>query len=308
MHNRHGHATITSLSIIVLSLLLLGMLPHRLGDNAALAATRADALGARLNAGVAWESEAEDGTVAYPMIVWEDPEALGGKFVYCSHGWSEGMVTFTVNIETAATYYLWARVKGEGWTKNSFYVHMDDGDPIEYEIPQFGGDWVWGWDLVRPVDRAPVAFALEAGEHTLSFQVREPNAKLDRLLLTDDPTYLPEGASTPLYIWRQEAETGTLSDAMNRGEDIGASACEYVSSSSGFSNAKVTIKFDVVVPGNYYVWVRTRGQDYQHNSFFVSVDESSEFHYEVPQFKEAWDWGWDIVHPDKQEVQPVALD
>ena len=124
----------------------------------------------------------------------------------------------------------------------------------------------------------------------------------------DDPTYLPEGAFTPLYVWREEAEAGALNGTMVEGEDIGASDCEYVYSTVGFSDAAATYTFDVVIPGDYYLWVRAMGESFKDNSFFVSIDGGSEIYYEVPQFEGEWRWGWDVVHADGQEVQPFALD
>lgn len=316
MRNRHVHATVTSLSIVLLVLLALGAMPHRLAGSAALAATEAgisggaassSAQGARLAAGVVWESEAEDGTFVTPMVVGDDTEASGGKYAYCPREWSSGTVTFTVDVTTTADYYLWVRVKGWNWTRNSFFIRMDDGDPLHYEIPQFSGEWAWGWDMVRPVDQAPVVLSLEEGEHTLTFQAREANAGLDRLLLTDDPTYLPDGASTPLYVWREEAEDGALDGAMVKGVDTKASDCEYIYSTIGFSESTATYTFDVVIPGDYYLWVRAMGESYTNNSFFVSVDGESELHYEVPQVEGEWRWAWDAVHVPGQEVQPFAL-
>ena len=55
----------------------------------------------------------------------------------------------------------------------------------------------WHWDNVRNSDQGNqlVTFNLTAGNHTLEFAYREDGARLDRILVTNDPTFVPTGTS-----------------------------------------------------------------------------------------------------------------
>lgn len=63
---------------------------------------------------------------------------------------------------------------------------MDDPPLWTFEIPQVGGSWGFGWQKVRPQP-----YMLAAGTHTIRFQTREANARLDRIALTNQADYVP---------------------------------------------------------------------------------------------------------------------
>jgi len=146
-------------------------------------------------AGFLWRAEAESGQVMAPMAVRADGAACGGQYV-SSQDSNAGQVSFTLSVPQAGNYTLWARARGNQWTGNSFFVAWDSGDPIVYESPPFGEQWVYGWDRVHQVDQPENPFALSAGEHTLYFRGREANAALDALLLTSDGGYVPSGCAS----------------------------------------------------------------------------------------------------------------
>ncbi|MHB8899119.1 MAG: hypothetical protein ACYC6Y_10270, partial [Thermoguttaceae bacterium] len=143
--------------------------------------------------------EAEDGIVFPEMELGEDPRASGGRFVGSSKesqaSTRTGSVTFELEVAEAGTYYLWGRVLAPDPERDSFYVVLSDGfDPAPNSASWHTlHDPEWQW---RPVafDRAktPARFELGAGRTPLQFRVREPGAKLDRLVLTRDPNYIPE--------------------------------------------------------------------------------------------------------------------
>ena len=137
-----------------------------------------------------WEREAENGVIEPPMRVEQDPAASGGKYVLSPS--TSGAVSFTVDIPYSGYYQIWARVRGAGYAHNSFFLSVDDGPPSHYEFPPFTEGWVWGWhEVYADAINAP-PFWLDAGERTLRFAAREADSRLDKVLLTDDPDFIPD--------------------------------------------------------------------------------------------------------------------
>ena len=162
-----------------------------------------------------WAIEAEQGVRSGSMVIGSDPTASACQYVADATAWSDSTVTFDVNVPYAGSYYLWARVKGLDWSQNSFKVSVN-GDPwFHYEIPQFGGDWTWGWDAVHENNQPLIPFLLQAGANSVRFQTREANARLDRVHLVNranvtpteilpcgvTPTATPTPTRTPTATW-----------------------------------------------------------------------------------------------------------
>ena len=131
----------------------------------------------------AGQQEAENGILSGSMAAGRDEIASACYFVADSHAYSGSRVTFALNVPYTANYFLWARVKADDWTHNSFFVIMDAGPAFHYEIQD--GSWAWHWDAVHVVDQAPYIFSLAAGNHTLAFETREANARLDAIYLVN---------------------------------------------------------------------------------------------------------------------------
>jgi len=68
---------------------------------------------------------------------------------------------------------------------------MDSGS---YALWDTVGGSTWGWDRVNNRGVAdPVVYSLGVGQHTLVIKHREDGAKLDRILVTNDMAYVPQG-------------------------------------------------------------------------------------------------------------------
>ena len=182
MHiSRRSRIRSTRLGTLLLTLLTLGVLasPWQ-GGLQAVAAPR----------GIVWQSEAEEGDINGSMMVQWDLTASACAYAYAPE--REGAVNFVLSVPVDGEYYLWARVAGVEAYLNSFYVSFDGGSEIAYEIAQFGGAWgLWGWEQVHQKHEPVVPFVLSAGTHLLRFRPREARARLDRLILTDDPSFVP---------------------------------------------------------------------------------------------------------------------
>ena len=127
--------------------------------------------------------EAEWGALTPPMTVGTDQSASACTYVSTSEV-EAGQVALTFPLPTQDQYYLWARGMGQGWNQNSFWISVDGGTETHWEIPQVDGAWAWVWARVRTVN-------LGAGMHTVQFRGREPNARLDRIEISNWLDYTP---------------------------------------------------------------------------------------------------------------------
>ena len=141
-----------------------------------------------------WWWEAEDGSVTPPLAVHPDQSACADQYVSSDVGWAGGDLEFTIDV-ASGNYFLWARAMGLGWDQNSFWASVDGGDAFHFEIPQNGGVWDWGWAQVHPELQPILPIGLTAGNHTLRFEVREANARLDAVYLTNRPDLRPDDAA-----------------------------------------------------------------------------------------------------------------
>ena len=148
--------------------------------------------------------EAEAGVVGAPMVVGTDTAASSGSFVWLpdTHPANEeGSLSVTFDVPEAGTYLLWGRVIAATTGSDSFYVSANGSGRDAWHVLYGEQSPAWTWDRVSAQgsgsapapETDPRQFFLEAGPQEIRFDGRERGAKLDRLLLTRDPTYVPEG-------------------------------------------------------------------------------------------------------------------
>lgn len=139
------------------------------------------------------DREAENNTYTAPMQTGEDAAASACLYLYDPVGWTgtPGDVALNFSISRADNYWIWGRVMGESWSRNSFWVTVDGGSQIWYEVLQVDDQWQWGWQVVHGINQPVTPFYLSSGTHTIRFQGREPYARLDRVLLVNRASYVP---------------------------------------------------------------------------------------------------------------------
>ncbi|UCG49319.1 MAG: hypothetical protein JSU94_05945, partial [Phycisphaerales bacterium] len=104
-------------------------------------------------------------------------------------------LSYVVNFNAGGpqTYYLW--LKGKAGDRLSDDVHYGiDGSAI-------GSSWcdclklptstAFGWQSLRGDGNRPTLTILSGGRHTVDLWMRDSGVKIDRLLLTSDPGYIP---------------------------------------------------------------------------------------------------------------------
>ncbi len=143
------------------------------------------------------EYEAETATLSEAMFTGVDGLAFDCQFIFSAKntGGGEGSGTITVDVPApGATYYLWARMMGEGETRNSIFVSADNGPEYVVDVPA-DERWHWQQAMQSRSGTTPAAFALSAGSHTITIRGRERYCRVDRIALTNDPRpgfYSPE--------------------------------------------------------------------------------------------------------------------
>jgi hypothetical protein len=101
-----------------------------------------------------------------------------------------GSAKIDLAIPVDGTYTFWLRTYWEGECSNTIQVQIDAQPPF-----LVGGDatyHVWHW--VRfPVSKLTPAPKLTKGAHTVTILHREDGVRIDQLLLTTSPRYVPAG-------------------------------------------------------------------------------------------------------------------
>lgn len=150
--------------------------------------------------------EAERATTLIPSFeAASDAASSGGAYIQ-THNWNDGTARFEFTASGGA-YRFWGRVSmPDPGKENSFFVSVDSSEPDAWDF--FEGEdivvesWAWepislrcgGTDSRHFCD--PLVLELAAGDHALVLTGREINARLDALIVTNDPDYVPSGPLT----------------------------------------------------------------------------------------------------------------
>ena len=105
-----------------------------------------------------------------------------------------GQIKYTVQVDSAGTYYMYARMATPDLGKNSFFVKVDDNDWVDYNSELGGGDLAatgFEWKQVNNMGDT-LALDLDAGSHIIYIAKREAGTQLDKFALSQD-TMPPAG-------------------------------------------------------------------------------------------------------------------
>lgn len=132
--------------------------------------------------------EAEAGDLTPPVRSTSGSAAFGGGWVETPAGTPagsatapSGTATFGFYVPYAATWKVWVRLYGESAAGDSWFESVD-GAARQAISPSKTG--VWTWTVAR-------AYSLAAGLHTLELGGADAEARADRVLITDDPAFVP---------------------------------------------------------------------------------------------------------------------
>ncbi len=130
--------------------------------------------------------ETESGTLSVPIQVVEGADAFGGAWIEMTSGSGspgnpQGIATFGVHLPAAGEWFLWVRAYAPNSAADSWLTSVDGGSWSELSAPATG-DWLW---------QAGGSYVLVDGLHTLELGGLDSGARADRILLTDDPDFVP---------------------------------------------------------------------------------------------------------------------
>ena len=163
--------------------------------------------------------EAEHALIAAPIETRNDPDAANGKYIVYPIGQTvDASATFTFVANQSGNYQVWTRSQKTGTQPGSWSISVDGKADFVYDVFQGTTKSAWTWDLLSErrsnggqID--PKVLTLAAGTHTIEFKARWEDTKLDKILITVDDNYIPNGK-----------------------EEVG-----YMTDTNGMASAKVTL-------------------------------------------------------------------
>ncbi len=133
------------------------------------------------------EAEAPVSPVKKPLVIANDNDASGAKFLRLSKKKPGGQAVYEFEVDSAGDYVIWGRVLSLRKNADTFRISLNDQEPITWEL---GVNPYWTWISVND-NKAIRTFPLEAGRHTLTLYGQERDARLDKLYITNNTTPLP---------------------------------------------------------------------------------------------------------------------
>jgi len=234
--------------------------------------------------------EAESGTLYGSATIGFDQEAASGQYIYGSSSVPKsGRVEYEFQVQETGTYYIWGRCFALSTTEDSFFMVVDgSGDTLTWHLDT---DYnVWKWQKVSH-DFSVQSFQLNAGWHSLSAITRDVNSRLDNIIITNDPAFVPVGTEERSQIAKFEAESGTLTGPIAIGNDTQASGDQYIYATSAVPmSAKADFTFNIESPGVYYVWGRCYALSGTEDSFFIQFDEGQTLTWHLDTEYHVWKW------------------
>ncbi|MCO6449946.1 MAG: hypothetical protein J5I90_04065 [Caldilineales bacterium] len=264
------------------------------------------------------QQEGENGVTYGAFSVGNDPAASNAKFVHVPSGAANSYVTpnddhrveFCVYVPQTGAYRLEARTAAANKGSDSFYFRFDNAGYTTWHLPN--GSY--------STSLAPGSFTLTAGQHQLTFYVRESGARLDQFRLitidntstatptptstntvtlfsTETPTPTPTPTETPTHSGQtacgplaQEGEDGVMNGAFTVGNAPAASNAKFVHVPPGLANSysipnethKVVFCVDVPENSAYRLKARTAAANGGSNSFFVRFDNAGWVVWHLP--------------------------
>ena len=176
--------------------------------------------------------EAESGALSGGFVVGSDSSASSGQFLAPPPGSSSddtpgpARARYTIPIDEAGTYVIWARMRGPSVRANRFWFQVDGG---EWVLERLSTGEVWFWDGLHDDTHygVPLTFPWAAGPHELVLANAVSGVAVDRLYVTARRDH-PPGNDTPCSPPHSIEVQGEClpSCGSQNGKACGAAACE----------------------------------------------------------------------------------
>ncbi|GFD79405.1 hypothetical protein KUL118_22670 [Tenacibaculum sp. KUL118] len=111
------------------------------------------------------------------------------------------VLTYPVYFDTPGTYFVWARAYSSGSEDNGLHVGLNNTWPStsqRLQLCEGKNKWTWSSNQRQKENHCgkPNTIWLdipESGAHNITLSMREDGFELDKIILTQDPDYKPEG-------------------------------------------------------------------------------------------------------------------
>jgi hypothetical protein len=128
-----------------------------------------------------------------PLIRGENFSAQAGAMA---------ILTYPVYFSEAGRYYVWGRAHSTGPEDNGFHFGLNGDWPESSQRLQFCSgkhQWTWSSQQRRKDNHCGTPNTLwvdipRRGQHTFMLSMREDGAELDKIILTKDKSFVPQGA------------------------------------------------------------------------------------------------------------------
>jgi hypothetical protein len=149
--------------------------------------------------------EAESGVLTSPMARANDSMAYGGRYIV-TNTQDSGKAKWTFNVPAAGNYYVWCRVLASSDSHDSFFALPQGSSPDVYDMAE--GSWGpnWQWTVLNgragtgvPLTLDPRIVTLQSGSNMLELDGREVGSKVDKVVVTNDPNYVPTGGNVVTF-------------------------------------------------------------------------------------------------------------
>lgn len=140
--------------------------------------------------------EAELSTITSPFVRASDTNASSSQYVNLPNGSGNnttspggpGVISASFNITQQDNYSIWARVIAPSTSDDSLFARIDSG-AVQYWVAPVNSIWLWA--QVKDYTKGTFYTRLTAGAHTIYFRQREDGIKIDKIILINDPLYIP---------------------------------------------------------------------------------------------------------------------
>ncbi|MDI1251209.1 MAG: DUF5060 domain-containing protein [Lacunisphaera sp.] len=137
---------------------------------------------------------------ALPDTRWSPDEKLVPGENFSGEPGKLAILSYRVRFTTPGRYHVWARVFSTGPEDNGVHFGLNGTWPASGQRWQTVKKGEWAWDSRQRTEQVHVGVPGQlyldipsAGEHTIHVALREDGFELDKVVLTSDPKYVPEG-------------------------------------------------------------------------------------------------------------------
>jgi glucose/arabinose dehydrogenase/PKD repeat protein len=186
-------------------------------------------------AGHTWTPRTDKPGYAGDSFMRNEPD--NGALVETGYTTGSPELQYNVQLSQPGTYYVWLRGFAANTSGDSLHVGMDGQAVATADRMTMSTYNAWEW-FKTTMDGPPATLAVAAGgQHAINVWMREDGFRLDRVLLTTDPNYVPTGVGPPVNTGSNPVPVVTDMDPVSA--NAGGPAFTLSVSGSGFVNGSV---------------------------------------------------------------------